>query len=424
MTNTRRSFLRGISGALGAVAYLPSAAATPQQLGRFLTATPDRETFWRVVSGQFPLRAGKIPMNAANLCPSPRPVSERVAELTRDEDSDVSPGNRTKFAVFLEDSRKKVAEQLGVSPDEIAFVRNTSEANTLINNGVPLSAGDEVVLWEQNHPCNNAAWDVRAERHGFQVKRVTVPATARTAGEVCKLFEAALTPKTKVLSITYISNTTGFRLPAKGLCALARQRGIHSHVDGAQVWGYLNLNLRDLGCDSFGASAHKWFMGPKEVGVVYVRQERIAQIWPSVISAGWNPSALKSDVAPRKFENLGQRNDGALSAVGTAVDFHRVLGFAGIEARTTDLAQALKEGLAKIKGIQLVTPMDPQMSGGVVVSQVQGFDREKMGALVKDLYDKHGIGGAATGGLRLCPHVYNTLEDVEAATHGVRMLLA
>jgi selenocysteine lyase/cysteine desulfurase len=380
--------------------------------------------FWNVVSSQFPLRAGKIPMNAANLCPSPRSVSERVTELTRDEDSDVSPGNRTKFAVFLEDSRRKVAEHLGVSPDEIALVRNTSEANTIINNGVPLAAGDEVVLWQQNHPCNNAAWDVRAARHGFQVRRVTVPPAAKTAGEVLQLFEAALSPKTKVLSITYISNTTGFRLPAKELCALARQRGIHCHVDGAQVWGYLNLNLKDLGCDSFGASAHKWFMGPKEVGVLYVRREKIAQIWPSVISAGWNPSALQSDMASRKFENLGQRDDAALSAVGTAVDFHRVLGFANVEARTTELAQALKEGLAKTNRVRLVTPMDPKMSGGVVILQVQDFDREKMGELIKDLYEKHGIGGAATGGLRLCPHVYNTMADVEAAIRGVQKLLA
>ena len=424
MTNTRRVFLRGISGAAGAVAYLRSAAATPQRLRELLAVAPERESFWNLVASQFPLRAGKIPMNAANLCPSPRSVAERVAELTRDEDSDVSPGNRSKFAVHLTESRKKVAEQLRVSPDEIALVRNTSEANTMINNGVPLAAGDEVVLWEQNHPCNNDAWEVRAARHGFTIKRVAVPADARSTGDIVKLFEAALTPKTKVLSITYISNTTGYRLPAKELCALGRQRGIHCHVDGAQVWGYLDLNLRDLGCDSFGASAHKWFMGPKEVGVLYVRQERIPQIWPGVISAGWNPSALKSDVASRKFENLGQRDDAALSAVGTAVDFHRVLGFPNVQARTTELAQMLKDGLAKIDRMQLITPMEAERSGGVVISRVKGFDREKMGAFTKDLYERHGIGGAATGGLRLCPHVYNTPADVEAAIRGVKALLA
>ncbi|MEO8660957.1 MAG: aminotransferase class V-fold PLP-dependent enzyme [Bryobacteraceae bacterium] len=424
MTNSRRTFLRGISASAAALAYASEAAASPLQLHQALAVTPDRDTFWNLVSRQYPLRTGKTPFNAANLCPSPRSVSERVAELTRDLDSDVAPGNRTKFADYLEDSRRKVASQLNVSPDEIALVRNTSEANTTINNGMPLGPGDEVVLWEQNHPCNNDAWDVRAARHGFQVKRVAVPANTESVAEIVKLFEAALTPKTKVLSITYVSNTSGYRLPAKEICALARQRGIHAHVDGAQVWGYLNLDLKDIGCDSFGASAHKWFMGPKEVGVLYVRKERIPHIWPSVVSAGWTPAALKSEVASRKFEVLGQRDDGAVSSVGTAVDFHRVLGFANVEGHTTELAQALKEGLARINRIEIVTPMNPARSGGVVISRVKGFDQKQMGAFTRDLYEKFGIGGAPVGGLRLCPHTYNTMSDVEAAIQGVRSLLA
>src|SRR5688500_7340162 len=113
MSNTRRSFLHAITGAAG-LTYLPAAAATPQRLGQLLAVAPDREAFWSVVAGQFPIRTGKIPFNAANLCPSPRSVSDRVTELTRDEDSDPAPGNRTKFPVLLEESRKKVAAQLGV----------------------------------------------------------------------------------------------------------------------------------------------------------------------------------------------------------------------------------------------------------------------------------------------------------------------
>ncbi len=272
MTNTRRSFLGGFGGAAAGLTFLRNAAATPLQLKQLLAVSQSSENYWSLVASQFPLRPGRIPMNAANLCPSPRVVWERVAELTRDEDSDVSNPNRAKFSGLLDDSRKKVAEHLGVTPDEIALVRNTSEANNTINNGIALGAGDEVVLWEQNHQCNNAAWDVRAKRHGFTVKRVSVPATVKSTDEIVKLFEAALTPQTKVLSITYISNSSGIKLPAKELCTMARARGIHAHLDGAQAWGYLHLNLADIGCDSFGASAHKWFMGPKEVGVLYVRR--------------------------------------------------------------------------------------------------------------------------------------------------------
>src|SRR4051812_18013946 len=351
MSGTRRSFLGGLTGAAAGLTYLPLAAQTTQQLKPLLSVAQSSENYWSLVTGQFPLRVGKVPMNAANLCPSPRVVSERVAELIRDEDADVSNPNRAKFNTLTEESRKKVAEHLGVSPDEIALVRNTSEANNTINNGMPLKPGDEVVLWDQNHQCNNMAWDVRAARHGFSVKRVTVPSTVESADEIVKLFEAAITPQTKVLSITYISNTTGMKLPAKELCTMARQRGIYAHLDGAQTWGYLKLNLKDIGCDSYGASAHKWFMGPKQVGVLYVRQERIAEIWPNIVSVGWSKDALTTKVASKKFETLGQRDDGGISAVGTAVDFHRVIGFETVEARTTALATALKEGLAKMNKV-------------------------------------------------------------------------
>ena len=357
--------------------------------------------------------------NAANLCPAPRVVSDRVTELTRDEDSDVSFPNRAKFAAQLEESRTRVAEQLSVSADEIALLRNTSEANNVIDNGCVLRPGDEVVLWEQNHPCNNVAWDVRAARFGFTVKRVSVPAAVNDPDEIVKLFEAATTKQTKVLSITYISNTSGFRMPARQLCSMAHQRGVHCHVDGAQTWGFLNLNLSEIGCDSYAASAHKWLMGPKQVGVLYVRKERIAQIVPNIVSVGWGASTETTAKGARKFEALGQREDGSLSAVGTAVDFHRMLGFAQIEARTMTLAGALKTGLAKINRIRMVTPVDPRLSGGVVVSQVEGFDPRKMSALANDLYAKYGVAGAATGGLRLCPHVYNTMDDVEQALRGV-----
>jgi len=401
----RRSFLRGLT-------YAGSAAVSVTQLRPMLAAVSNGENYWSLVKEQFPLRRGVIPMNAANLCPSPRAVSERVAELTRDLDSDVSFQNREKFAVTLEESRRKVAEQLGVTPEEIALVRNTSEANNVINNGITLKPGDEVVLFDQNHPTNNVAWDVRAARFGFTVKRVAV--APKDAADALRLFEAALTSRTRVLTVTHVSNTTGIRLPARELCELARRRGIYAHVDGAQSWGCLKVDLREMGCDSYSASAHKWQMGPKEAGVLYVRRERIAELWPSIVAPGWGNKVETDAKGARKFETLGQRDDSCLAAVGASVDFHRMIGFERVEARVIELATALKEGLAKISKAKLVTPADPRLSGGVVVARIDGADPQKV---FRELYSRHGVAGAA--GLRLCPHVYNTLEDVERAVRGV-----
>ena len=132
-----------------------------------------------MVKDAFPLREGLIIMNAANLCPRPSPCRQRVFELTRDVDRDASFNNRRKFDRLLEEARTGLARYLGADADEIAIVRNTSAANATVVNGQDFGSGDEVVLWDQNHPTNSTAWDVRAERYGYTVKRVSTPRQPR-----------------------------------------------------------------------------------------------------------------------------------------------------------------------------------------------------------------------------------------------------
>jgi selenocysteine lyase/cysteine desulfurase len=392
------------------------ATAVASGVPALLRGAADDEAIWTMVRNQFAFSEERVPMNAANLCPSPRGVADASAELTRDMDHDCSARNREKFARLLEQSRLRVAEMIGAKPDEVALVRNTSEANNIINNGLPLKSGDEVVLWDQNHPTNNVAWDVRAARYGIRVKRVSVSATPSGIDELVSSFERAITPRTRVLSITYVSNVSGIRLPAKQICEMAHRRGLHVHVDGAQTWGAFRVNVHDLGCDSYSASAHKWFLGPREVGLLYVREDRIAGIWPNTVAPGWGTDADPDVAGARKFESLGQRDDAKLAAIRVAVDFHSSIGTDKVEARVVRLASALKTKL-KTLDIRLATPMDPALSGGVVIAAA---DAQKAVQAYHILDEKWGIAGAATGGLRLCPHVYNTMAHVDRAVEGIR----
>jgi len=410
---SRRSFIQQLAGT---AAFAPAAVSTLAELSPLLAASSGGENYWSLVREQFAFREDKVPMNAANLCPSPRAVAERVAELTRDIDIDCSSNNRAKFKGILEQAREKVAAQLGVTADEIALVRNTSEANNTINNGLSLKAGDEVVVWEQNHPTNNVAWDVRAARFSLSVKRVAVPANPSGNGELIGAFGKALTSRTKVLSVTHVSNLSGIRLPVPELAELAHQRGIYFHVDGAQTWGALDVNLRELNCDSYTASAHKWFCGPKEAGLLYVKQEKIPQIWPNIVAPGWGNDADPDVKGARKFESFGQRDDAALSAIATAADFHNMLQPARVEARMLELAAALKAGL-KQAGAKLVTPEKRALSGGVCIIEVPPGNGRK---ILDAMYNDHGIAGSTAGGLRLCPHIYNTMEHIERAVEGVK----
>ncbi len=397
---------------------MPAAVATLGELRPLLAATAGVESRWGLVRQQFAFDEAKVPINAANLCPSPRAVTEQVVHFTHDIDNDCSFNNRGKFKKLLEESRSKVAAGIGADPDEVALVRNTSEANNVINNGMRLKKGDEVVIWEQNHPTNNVAWDVRAARRGFTVKRVSVPKHPKNEQELVDAFESALTSRTRVLSITHISNVSGIRLPAKAIGAVARKRGLYFHLDGAQSWGAAAVDVRDIDCDSYTASAHKWYCGPREVGLLFVKKNRIEELWPNIVAPGWGTTAATVLVGARKFESLGQRDDSRLAAVGTAADFHAMLGAPAVEARMYALVQPLKKGLHSI-GAKLVTPMDEKVSGGVCIIEVPAEHRASM---VNAMYDKHGIAVAATGGLRLCPHLYNTMEHIERAVAGVKNL--
>ena len=414
-SQTRREFLQTTSALM-----LGGAGMSAAQAQQHLAAPGQDESYWEMVRAQFSFTEEVVPMNAANLCPSFRAVAENVSSLTADIDRDCSFNNRGKFSDLLEETRVRVAAQLNVSADEVALVRNTSEANNIVNAGLPLQDGDDVLVWDQNHPTNNVAWEVRAARYGFQVRKVQTPEAPQSAQELIDAFADEFLDNTRVLAITHVSNVSGIKLPVKELTRIARERGIHVHLDGAQTWGAMAMDLRDLEVDTYSASAHKWYMGPKEVGLLYVRESRIAEIWPSVVAPGWGNGPETSLAGARKFESLGQRDDAALAGLGVAAGIHDTIGPERIEQRIAQLAQHLKQGIADA-GLKLLTPMAPEFSHGVCITNL---DPAQRGEIVDRLYREHGIAGAATGGLRLCPTVYNTVEHVDRAVAAVKTLLA
>lgn len=421
-TSKRRQFLKSSALLLGATVGAASVnlRSHAQAGGTAGAAAINSSDYWEQVRAQFSFSDAVVPMNAANLCPAFRAVTDAVNNLTEDIDFDCSFNNRAKFVDLLEDARSLVAAQLGVNSDEIALVRNTSEANNIINNGLTLEPGDEVLVWDENHPTNNVAWEVRAARFGTRVRKVATPANPTDPQQLVDVFVREMTPATRVLAITHISNVSGVRLPVAELVAAAHSRGIYVHVDGAQTWGAMALDLKRLGVDSFSASAHKWYMGPKEVGLLYVREDNISRIWPSVIAPGWGDDIEADPVGARKFESLGQRDDAALAALGLTAQLHDQIGPARIEARIVELSSAIKLGLQDA-GLSLVTPSSRELSHGVCITRVPGSIRS---GIANRLYTEYGIAGAAAGGLRLSPTVYNTHAHIERAVSALRNILS
>ena len=352
-----------------------------------------------------------VPMNAANLCPMPVAVSSAQARYSAQLERSLSTASRKSIEVLKEDARTRIAKLLGTSSDEIAIVRNTSEANGVIVQGLPIGEGDEVLVWDQNHPSNMLAWDVQAARAGASVRRFPVPVDTASIDEVVDIFVDAMSDRTRVLSFTHISNVSGFRIPATEVCAAIRRRNpdVHIHIDGAQTWGAVDIDLRATDCDSFSGSAHKWFMGPREVGLLYVRENRISDIWPNVVSIPWYPGI--DDVPPgaRKFDALGQRDDAAIAALVDTVAMHEALTPAGVERQSASVAGSLREGLQDL-GVTFVSNNDAAFTSSVIIIAAP---QEHAPVLVDRVFEDAGVQTAATGGFRMSPHIYNTADHVD-----------
>ena len=405
--------------------FFRAAVALPASwtaLSSALRAATSDDSYWQMVQRQFPLEDGLIYLNAANVCPTSRPVMDRHLAFLRDFHANPSFQNRDKYAPLRETLRAKAAKMLRVTADELAITRNTSEGSNIVVNGLDLKAGDEILVTAHNHASNLDSWKVRAKRSGLVVKELPVPVPARSADELLGGIEKAVTPRTKVIAITHVTSMTGILYPAREIAAMARKRGIWMHLDGAQTFGAHDVNLRELDPDSYSTSAHKWMMGPLEAGLLYIRAERIPQVWPSIVTAGWADD-LKG---ARKFEVFGQRDDPRVASLEASVDFLNLVGMAAIESRVRALATHAKQQLKAMPQVELKTNLEPGLSGGVVKFKLKNMPTKRA---YDTLWEKHRIATSSTlsgdaEGLRFSAHIYNSMEQIDRAVAAVKALSA
>jgi isopenicillin-N epimerase len=417
---SRRDFAR-LLAVTGSGAWLH---AWPKGLdGTPLPQTPAQpdEAYWKQVRARFLLPADLTFLNAANLCPTSLPAFDALAANTRLLDANPSSASRATLGEGREKSRRAIATALRVQPEEVLITRNTSEANNLVSSGLSLGAGDEVVVFADNHPSNLAAWREKSRRFGFSVVDVPAPTPHPGPDALVKAFAAAFTPRTKVLAVTHVTNTMGDMLPVTALCALARERGVLSLVDGAQSFGALDVNLQTMRPDFYSGSVHKWPCGPKETGVLFVAREVHERLAPSVVSLYGGAVGLS-----RTHEAFGQRDEAALASLGAALEFQDSIGRSVIEARVRALVQRLADGLRKIDGVSLWTSMDPLRSAGILVAKPAALEPRK---LVSELYTQDKIvcaaaGGTTRPGVRFSPHFYNTIDEIDRTVAAVRRYVA
>lgn len=416
----RRDFARlfaagGSAALLGHPALEGLARRTPSgPLAR--RAGTARAVDWDEVRARFLMPPDLSVMNAANLCPSPASTLQAVYDYTERMDREPVPSFRGEMHGVKEPTRDRLAEFLGVTPEEILITRNTSEANNWVSTGLQLGQGDEVVIVRDNHPSNNLAWKAKGRRFGYTVREIEPASPHPGADYYVQAFREAITPSTRVISFTHLTNTAGDLFPARELCALAREHGVFSVVDGAQSFGLFDIDLSEVQPDFYTGSAHKWPCGPKETGVLYVNERVHDRFWPTMYSAYSGSRGLA-----RTHEGLGQRDEPAIRAFGAQIEFLQDITMAEVEARSRELATALVEELSALDGVHMWTSQEPSRRAAVVTFRPGELSP---GAVVAAL-ENDGIVAAARGGsdrtgVRLSPHFYNSHTDVERAVSAIR----
>ena len=240
---------------------------------------------------QFLIPEDEIYLNNGTVGSSPAPVLRAVFDgYTSTEKLDETDPEDYPIWGYgpWNEFRDPLAAFVGCTRDEIALLRNATEANSYIANGLDMKPGDEVLMTDQEHPGGEQPWQLKAKRYGIVVKKVTLPKPVQDAPQVLNLFSDAITPRTRVIFFSHITTVTGVVLPAKELCALARSKDILSAVDGAHVTGMMQLDLHDIGCDMYTSSPHKWLQAPKGSGFLYVRNDVMDFLWNTIATAGWD----------------------------------------------------------------------------------------------------------------------------------------
>jgi len=414
ITSSRRAFIRTVAGGAlgGAMLYaLPEEARARYVIGYDAHIEADDEQFWSVVREQFPLGHEPLYLNNGTMGPSPYAVADAVK-------AQMDVVDRTGLYGGWDDARPKVAGFINARPTEISLTHNVTEGINVVVWGLPLKRGDEVILTNHEHAGNAVPWLTRSRRDGLVIRALDLP---RTAAETLNRINDLLTPRTRVIAVPHVTCTTGQVLPAKELCALGRSKGIWVMLDAAHTPGMLPLDVQDLGCDFLASCGHKWMLGPKGTGFLFVRQDRQELLQPIWTGGGSGPEwdvkkGTLSFAADAHRYDFGSQSAALYVGLGAAVDFLRALGMENVTRRGQALSRRLRAALASLGDrVEFLTPDEQGSSASLLGFRISTvpFDR-----LYTTLLEKHRIitrmvPENGVNANRISTHIYNSPAEVD-----------
>jgi len=417
-TTARRNFLSLAGKGLGLAALSVPAIGT---LAKEIEAATRRvshlgpeqvamdEDYWSIIQNSFTVTRGIVNLNNGGVSPSPRIVTEALVRYIWQQEDATAYTMWQILEPQSETIRTGLAEMFGCDREEIAITRNASESLEICLMGMDFKRGDEILSTTQDYPRMLTTLRQRERREGLVLKLVQIPIPPKDVSEITAAFEHGITSRTKLILVSHQVNITGQITPVKAICDMARARGIETIVDGAHSFAQFDFKQKDLGCDYFGTSLHKWLYAPKGSGLLYVKRDKIEKLWPLMAAE----SKQVNDI--RKFEEVGTHSAAPRLAIGEAMLFHNGIGGKRKEARLRYLSRYWMNRLKNVPKIGFNTSFDPNQSCAIANVKIHGIDPTAIGTY---LFSKHRIFTTPIvheefTGIRITPNVYTTLNELD-----------
>lgn len=380
----------------------------------------DSEDFWEEVKSEFKFEDGLHYFNNASLGSSPIPVQNATNAYRATLDGFPSKYMWSDWYDDKEVVRKLVADFFSVSNEEIAIIHNTTEGMNLIARSFDLMPGDEVIMVDHEHTSGTIPWEVWQETKGIKLIRPKIPLIPESKEDLIEVYRKAITPKTKVISMCHIVNTNGMILPVKEVSKIAHENGIKVAVDGAQSAGMFKIDLNDLGCDYFAASAHKWLFAPKGIGVFYARKKSQKDLKPLIVARG------HTDKSIRRLENYNTRNLPEYLGLGESIKFLNQIGIDKIHKRSYDLKSYFRSLVANNSKLILKTPVSDDLSCAIQTLEIKGVNSK---VVKKELFETYGIDTRpmstfGMNGCRISFGIYITKKDIDYLINALNSISA
>jgi selenocysteine lyase/cysteine desulfurase len=414
----QREFVRTLGGAslallFGDELWTRYAPLPPRRLAQ-------EETFWAEIRRQYRLTPDYINLENGYYLMQSQPVLEAFIGRVREINLQASHYMRTKMAEDNVAVRTRLAAMAGCPVEELIVTRNTTESLDTVIGGFPWQAGDEAVMAAQDYGAMLDMFRLQARRHGVVNRVVSLPMDPRSDEEILGLYERAITPRTRLLMVCHMVNITGQVLPVARISDMAHRHGVQVMVDGAHTFGQLEFAIPELGCDYFGSSLHKWLGCPLGAGILWVRRDHIAELWPTFADL----TVPEDDI--RKLNHTGTQPVHTVLAINDAMDFHERIGIRRKEARLRYLQRYWTDRVRGRPGITLNTPSDPGRTGAIANVGVAGLEPAALGAALLERYKiwTVAIDSAGVRGVRVTPHLFTSTAELDALVNALQELAA